>query len=221
MQLKPNTGLFLNNLKNTFTLCNSEIMQFVIIEYKEEYFKQSIFNASFQEYLTNTLNLNDRITFTINSKIESILTEVLYPKKGGLCQFMHLNNNVFDLLSIILNFSELTEDHNQKHAYHVQLEKVRKTIDQNLNIQYSIDVLSKIAGLNTSYLKKYFKEAYSITLFEYAKKKRIKYAKNLLTAGNLPVSAIAEKIGYQQASHFSFAFKKSTGFTPIQYRKTQ
>lgn len=219
ISIAPNTGIFLNTSKHNFKVTNTDDIHMILVEFKEEYFNQSLFNDHFQEYLTNTLITNHGLTFPINSNINSITSEIFTPKKVGLCQFMNLNNSIFELLSIVLNISEFNEEKKDKHPYHSQLEKVKKMIDANLNTQYSIEKLSKIAGLNTSYLKKYFKEAYNITLFEYAQKKRIKLAKKLLKKPELTVANISEKVGYQQSAHFSHAFKRNTGVSPNQYRK--
>lgn len=218
-KLLPKTGMFFNTSKSYFKLTNTEISKLVLVEFKEEYFNQSIFNDSFKKYLKNKLIINDRISFSINSKVESIIAEIFEPTKVGLCQFMNLNNTIFELLSMVLNFSNTSLEKDKIHAYHDQLEIVKKMIDANLNIQYSIDKLSKIAGLNTSYLKKYFKEAYNITLFEYAQQQRIKLAKKLLKNPKLTIAIISEKVGYQQSAHFSYAFKRNTGVSPNQYRK--
>jgi len=132
---------------------------------------------------------------------------------------MDINNKVFELLSTVIDFSSMPKKETTLHPYHKQLEKVKIQINENLETQFSIEALSKTAGLNTSYLKKYFKESNGITIFEYSQKKRIQYAKKLLKKTTFTIAFISEKVGYQQSAHFSHAFKRNTGLSPNQYRK--
>ncbi len=50
---------------------------------------------------------------------------------------------------------------------------------------------------------------------------RMETAKTTLTKTKLPVSIVASKVGYDNFSHFSRAFKKYTGMTPQDYRNQQ
>jgi two-component system response regulator YesN len=48
---------------------------------------------------------------------------------------------------------------------------------------------------------------------------RILHAKRLLTTTGISISEISESIGYTDQSYFGKVFKKSTGHTPLEYRK--
>ena len=219
IELEPKFGIFFNIPKNEFKIENLSLLDFIIIEFKEAYFNQSIFNDSLRSYLKTILNSNDRFTFDITPNLSSLLVEIFKKKSLGLCQLMDLNNKVFELLSTVIDFSSMPQKETTIHPYHKQLEKVKNQIHENLETQFSIEALSKTAGLNTSYLKKYFKESYGITIFEYSQKKRIQYAKKLLKKTTFTIALISEKVGYQQSAHFSHAFKRNTGLSPNQYRK--
>lgn len=41
----------------------------------------------------------------------------------------------------------------------------------------------------------------------------------MLEAGDEPVEAIAEQVGYEDAGFFSWLFRRSVGLTPARYRK--
>jgi AraC-like DNA-binding protein len=43
-------------------------------------------------------------------------------------------------------------------------------------------------------------------------------AKRLLAHTVLPVSVIAERLGFEEATHFSKFFKRNTGCTPTEFR---
>lgn len=46
-------------------------------------------------------------------------------------------------------------------------------------------------------------------------------AKRLLVHTEFPISVIAEKLGFEEATHFSKFFKRESGFTPAEFRRRQ
>lgn len=56
---------------------------------------------------------------------------------------------------------------------------------------------------------------------DYIEKKRLQYAKELLSATKEPLNVITEKVGYESFSYFSQWFKKKTGVAPSRFRKEQ
>jgi len=46
-------------------------------------------------------------------------------------------------------------------------------------------------------------------------------AKRLLVHTDFPICAIAEKLGFEEATHFSKFFKRETGCTPAEFRRRQ
>ena len=59
-----------------------------------------------------------------------------------------------------------------------------------------------------------------MTPMEYVHTLRIEEAKHLLeTTGELPVEAVAEEVGYDDAAFFGRLFRRSVNLTPAQYRR--
>ena len=69
------------------------------------------------------------------------------------------------------------------------------------------------------YLSHMFKEKLGVTFVEYLTRVRVETAKNYLLNTQLPITAIAEKVGYEDASYFGKVFKKLTGVTPKGFRR--
>ena len=63
-----------------------------------------------------------------------------------------------------------------------------------------------------------FKSNTGMSTKEYITDLRIKQAKNLLTATDLPILTVAELCGFPNSNYFPTAFKKHTGKTPTEYR---
>lgn len=60
-----------------------------------------------------------------------------------------------------------------------------------------------------------------MTAQEYIQNKIINVSKEWVASTNLTVSQIAYELGFQYSQHFSRAFKKNVGCTPLEYRRMQ
>ena len=73
--------------------------------------------------------------------------------------------------------------------------------------------------LSPNYFGDLIKKETSRTAQEYIQSKIIYLAEEMLAGTTKPVSAIAYELGFQYSQHFNRLFKKSTGYTPGEYRK--
>lgn len=99
------------------------------------------------------------------------------------------------------------------------LENVAAHINDHYAFSLTLKQLSKIACMGTTKLKTAFKELYNCTITEYIQQRRMRQAQQLLTHTDLTIKEIALKVGYRSAGRLSELFKRSTGITPIEYRK--
>ena len=63
-----------------------------------------------------------------------------------------------------------------------------------------------------------FEKKEGIGILEYIQKKKMGYAKKLLTETNKSILHISNEIGYENPSKFSRAFKKYYGILPSKYK---
>ena len=66
-----------------------------------------------------------------------------------------------------------------------------------------------------------FREKLGVTFVEYVTGVRMEMAKNYLLHTRMPIAAIAEKLGYDDAGYFGKVFRKYTGVTPKTFRRGQ
>ncbi|MDD3243153.1 MAG: PocR ligand-binding domain-containing protein [Eubacteriales bacterium] len=83
----------------------------------------------------------------------------------------------------------------------------------------TLESVAKQVFLSPFYLSHLFSDELGITFIEYLTRIRMEQAKRLLSDQELSVQAVANQVGYDDASYFSKVFKKSTGLTPNAYRK--
>jgi YesN/AraC family two-component response regulator len=74
--------------------------------------------------------------------------------------------------------------------------------------------------VNASYLSQLFKQQLNKKFVDYLTELRIEEGKILLVHTSLRISEIAERVGYSDLAYFSNKFKKITGFTPSEFRKS-
>ncbi len=91
-----------------------------------------------------------------------------------------------------------------------------------LAASYAEDIsLQQVADhvhLNKTYLSELFKKETGISFNDYLTDIRIGKAKELIRAGEARMGALAELVGYPNASYFTKVFKKATGMTPLEYK---
>ena len=75
------------------------------------------------------------------------------------------------------------------------------------------------SGLPERTFKRRFSLATGMSPLEYVHMLRLEEAKQMLEAGDEPIEAVAEQVGYQDAAFFSRLFRRQVALTPAQYRR--
>lgn len=102
----------------------------------------------------------------------------------------------------------------------VLMAKVKKYLQHNyMMYDISLDSVSAILNINSSYFSTQFKRTFGVNFVEYLTDLRIRAAKELLADPMRPAAEVASMVGYESANYFARAFKKRTGLTPTEYRR--
>lgn len=96
---------------------------------------------------------------------------------------------------------------------------VIRYIEEHICDINSIKELAEILGFNHTYLSHFFKEKTGITLQRYISYKKTEKALHFLKYGDLSVTQISERLGYESSQSFSKAFRRVMGYSPTQYVK--
>lgn len=128
-----------------------------------------------------------------------------------------------DLQKLMTNFATKLADQPDEPAQPVSLAAQVKSYIEAHYFEKDL-TLSQVAGclfVSETYLSKQFKQAYGLTFSDYLIDTRMRRARELLRSPILQysVSAIANKVGYEDAHYFSRIFRKKVGQSPIQYRQ--
>ena len=83
------------------------------------------------------------------------------------------------------------------------------------------DIISDSLHYEYNYLSNLFSSVEGITLEQYIIRQKIEKVKELLFYDELTLSEIANKLGYSSVAHLSGQFKKVTGFSPSEMKKSR
>ena len=101
------------------------------------------------------------------------------------------------------------------------IKEIHRQLTEHLDQRFTIEALSKQYLINTSTLKEVFKTVYGLPIATYMKEYRMAQAMKLLRETRIPISEIADRVGYETQGKFSKAFKDVTQMLPTEYRRTR
>jgi AraC family transcriptional regulator len=93
-------------------------------------------------------------------------------------------------------------------------------IEEHLVEPISLATLAALVRLSPYYFCRSFKQSLGMPPHRYHMSRRIERAKMLLAEGKHSVTEIGLTLGYRDASAFTSAFRRITGVTPSEYRRT-
>jgi len=101
-----------------------------------------------------------------------------------------------------------------------QQNKLTQYIDEHLAEDISLSSLAELALLSPYHFSRAFKQSFGMPPHRYLTSRRIERAKSLLENRKLSVTEIGLDVGFRETSSFTCAFRKVTGETPTDYRRS-
>ena len=98
--------------------------------------------------------------------------------------------------------------------------ELRLYLEENLDQYITLELLERKFGYVAAHLRELFREAYGCLPLEYLLTLRIERAKKMLEQ-DISIKEIASAVGFQDALYFSKVFKRSTGYSPSEYRESK
>jgi AraC family transcriptional regulator len=101
-----------------------------------------------------------------------------------------------------------------------QQQTVATHIAQHLADRISVTSLAVLVGLSPYHFSRAFKQSFGMPPHRYHTHRRIERAKALLANPERSATEIGAIVGFSWASTFTMTFRKVTGITPTDYRRT-
>ncbi|ULN65462.1 AraC family transcriptional regulator [Vibrio gigantis] len=102
--------------------------------------------------------------------------------------------------------------------HYVLIRQSKRFIEEYYPEKIDLDDLAKAAFMSRFHYIRVFKQVYGVTPRNYLKDMRISKAKELLKQGN-SVTDTCMNVGYESLATFSATFKKSTSYSPKEYKR--
>ncbi|EHP1067486.1 helix-turn-helix transcriptional regulator, partial [Escherichia coli] len=104
----------------------------------------------------------------------------------------------------------------------ITINAIVEYIESNLElIPINTDALVEYSGYSKRYLQILFTKTIGIPVGKYIQMRRITRAAIMLRFTNLSIADISERLFYDSQQTFTREFKKNSGYTPLQYRKSK
>ncbi len=106
------------------------------------------------------------------------------------------------------------------NKFRTEIKKAIAFIEANICDQIDLNSAADHVHLSPYYLSRLFKKETGKNFVDYVVELRMERAKELLLERELKMYHVAEKVGYHDTTYFSQLFKKHTGVSPADYRKS-
>ena len=97
--------------------------------------------------------------------------------------------------------------------------RARDLLHEHRGGRLGLTELARQVGTHPVHLSRQFHRAFHCTTTEYLRHTMVQRARSLLTEADMPLIEIGDLCGFHDQSHFSRVFKRSTGLTPLAYRR--
>ncbi|WP_340022152.1 response regulator [Paenibacillus sp. FSL K6-1096] len=102
---------------------------------------------------------------------------------------------------------------------HYVVEQMKSILEQEYGLNFELERLAELVGMNASYISRLFKHKTGQTITDYLIGIRITEAKKmLLDHPDLKNYEIADRVGYSDPVYFNKLFKRMCGMTPKEYK---
>lgn len=98
------------------------------------------------------------------------------------------------------------------------LARVQEMLDDHLESPLRVSDLSREVGVHRVHLGRAFRQRYGVSLGEYHRRARVRWAAAKLAGGDELAADIAAQAGFADASHFTRVFRRVVGVAPNAYR---
>lgn len=165
----------------------------------------------------NMIRLNKRDIPSLKQTLDD-LEDAIKDESFG---YEILKNSLFIQLIVKINRLFFGMDLNKKLEdvyYDARIESILSYINNNLENDLSIDLLSNKFYLNKYYLMHLFKKETGYTIYNYIQKKRVIKASDYIKSG-MQAGEVCSLCGFGDYSSFVRTFKKEFKLSPKQYYK--
>lgn len=142
----------------------------------------------------------------------------MYIQKADLCTSINQLAKLHPVMCV--DYARRMKKIIQKTSHSQHITNAIDYIYNHLHTRIKIETLAEYVGINPTYLSKLFTNEMGCSVSYYIMEKKIDTAKRMLVYSEYSNAQIASTLAFASQSYFTEVFKKKTGKTPNEYRKT-
>jgi AraC-like DNA-binding protein len=105
-------------------------------------------------------------------------------------------------------------------SYYLPLQRVREYVEKNLSEPISLRAAASAAGLEEKYFSAFFHRKTGVCFRDWLAARRVDRAIEILTQHDDTITNVAESVGFQDLRTFERSFKRLTGLTPREFKRS-
>src|SRR3954471_22956299 len=105
-------------------------------------------------------------------------------------------------------------------SYYPPLQRVREFVEKNLSEPISLREAASAAGLEEKYFSAFFHRKTGVRFRDWLAGRRVDRAIEILTQHDETITSVAESTGFQDLRTFERSFKRLTGLTPRDFKRS-
>lgn len=189
------------------------------------------YRACENQYINDWIRFDTDETFITNSPLPTGVPFSI--QDNSYCHMIfkllvteNILNNSFKASSVNylmrLLFNKLLESYDYKDLNELdkKLYRLKQEIYQHPDNEWNVKDMAVKLNVSVGYLESIYKKTFDVTCIEDVINSRISMAKEYLSYQQYSINEIIAFCGYNNVEHFYRQFKKVTGMTPNQFRKT-
>jgi len=227
--IEKGDGLFINaRFLHSSRLINNESCTYICIDFLSEVidYEQSLIFSKYIKPIVNDRRLKAVKLERTNKWQSNVLTEMLkiehvFSTEDLIAELL-IKKSLLDIwVNLFSNLDFNNEfDFEFNNSIDMQAEAIINYIHANYVENMSLNDLASISNLSRSECSRVFKRNIGVTPFEYLNRYRLTQSMHLIRKSKKTITEVAYEVGFNSTSYFISSFKRLTGLTPLQFRKS-
>ena len=165
----------------------------------------------------NSFNLSNKTVFHNSETLE------LFEEIQNLKKISNFSDDIcYEVAPILFKIICVLATNNTNQISISKTAKLTKRyIDESIYSNTTLEDIANMLNLSKAHIIREFSKNYGISPYNYLIEQKIAAAKKMLILHNMNVNEISSQLGFEDSNYFSKLFKKKTGVSPLQYRKSK
>jgi len=168
---------------------------------------------SFNFTCEDTLDLPEKLSGCLNSSVSMLISLFDELSNHSYHDNKEKTEHLLACLLLILKDKHKTQNFNPLTL------RIIKYLHENLSKRITLEDIGRLTFFSPVYCDTVFRKEVGRSIIDYHLQVRISEAKKLLMDLSLPLSVVAQQVGFDNYNYFSRVFRKRTGYSPTTYRQ--